>query len=108
MEDDSQTGEKKRKIKMSLLVPTGMIIPWIGTFGVAPPDAWVHANGNTLGNGSSGGSERANADTEELFTLLAMSQPRKTSILKGRNDDRIVGSAKVVNQVFFRRFNLTV
>jgi len=45
---------------------------------------------------------------EELFTLLAMSQPRKTSILKGRNDDRIVGSAKVVNQVFFRRFHLTV
>ena len=70
MEDDSQTGEKKRKFKMSLLVPTGMIIPWIGTFSVAPPDAWVHANGNTLGNASSGGTERANADTEELFTLL--------------------------------------
>ena len=70
MEDDSQTGEKKRKIKMSLLVPTGMIIPWIGTFSVAPPDAWVHANGNTLGNASSGGTERANADTEELFTLI--------------------------------------
>ena len=70
MEDDSQTGEKKRKIKMSLLVPTGMIIPWIGTFVVAPPDAWVHANGNTMGNASSGGSERANEDCNELFVLL--------------------------------------
>jgi len=70
IEDDSQTGEKKRKIKMSLLVPTGMIIPWIGTFATTPPDAWVHANGNTIGNASSSGSERANADTEQLFTLL--------------------------------------
>ena len=70
IEDDSQIGEKKREIKLSLVVPTGMIIPWIGTFSVAPPDAWVHANGNTLGNGSSGGSERADEDCNELFVLL--------------------------------------
>jgi microcystin-dependent protein len=30
----------------------------------------VRANGRTLGNASSGGTERANADTETLFTLL--------------------------------------
>ncbi|KKL56921.1 hypothetical protein LCGC14_2240580 [marine sediment metagenome] len=47
-----------------------MTIPWIGTFSVAPPDAWIHANGNTIGNASSGGTERANTDTEQLFTLL--------------------------------------
>ncbi|KKN44736.1 hypothetical protein LCGC14_0690150 [marine sediment metagenome] len=70
IEDNSQTGEKKRKIKVSLIVPTGMTIPWIGTFAAVPPDAWIHANGNTIGNGSSGGTERANTDTEQLFTLL--------------------------------------
>lgn len=31
---------------------------------------WVRANGRTIGNVSSGGTERANADTEDLFTYL--------------------------------------
>ena len=70
IEDASQTGEKKRKIKLSLLVPTGMTIPWIGTFSATPPDAWVHANGNTIGNATSSATERANEDCNELFNLL--------------------------------------
>ena len=70
IEDASQTGEKKRKIKLSLLQPTGMIIPWIGTFAAAPPDAWIHANGNTIGNASSSATERDNEDCKELFILL--------------------------------------
>jgi hypothetical protein len=31
---------------------------------------WVRANGRTIGNGSSGATERANADTSDLFTVL--------------------------------------
>jgi hypothetical protein len=31
---------------------------------------WVRSNGRTIGNASSGGTERANADTEDLFVFL--------------------------------------
>jgi microcystin-dependent protein len=31
---------------------------------------WVRSNGRTVGNASSGGTERANADTEDLFVFL--------------------------------------
>jgi hypothetical protein len=31
---------------------------------------WVRANGRTVGNAASGGTERANADTEDLFVFL--------------------------------------
>jgi hypothetical protein len=31
---------------------------------------WVRANGRTIGDGSSGATERANADTSDLFTVL--------------------------------------
>jgi microcystin-dependent protein len=47
--------------------PTGAMTPYVGT---TAPTGWVRANGRTLGNASSGGTERANADTETLFTLL--------------------------------------
>lgn len=33
-------------------------------------DGWVRANGRTVGAASSGATERANEDTEDLFTLL--------------------------------------
>jgi microcystin-dependent protein len=38
--------------------------------GASAPRGWVLASGRTIGNASSGGTERANADTLELFTLL--------------------------------------
>lgn len=34
------------------------------------PGGWVIANGGTIGNAASGGTTRANADTEALFTLI--------------------------------------
>lgn len=38
--------------------------------GTGTHSGWVRVNGRTIGNGSSGASERANDDTEALFTLL--------------------------------------
>jgi microcystin-dependent protein len=38
--------------------------------GSTAPRGWILASGRTIGNASSGGTERANADTLELFTLL--------------------------------------
>lgn len=39
-------------------------------FGDGVIDGYVRANGKTIGNAASGGTERANADTEALFTKL--------------------------------------
>jgi microcystin-dependent protein len=49
------------------LVSTGMMIDYWGS---SAPNGWVLANGQTIGNASSGATGRANADTEQLFTLL--------------------------------------
>lgn len=38
--------------------------------GNAAPAGWLECNGNTIGSGSSGGTARANADTEALFTVF--------------------------------------
>lgn len=38
--------------------------------GTAAPTYYLEANGGTIGDGSSGGTARANADTETLFSLL--------------------------------------
>lgn len=40
------------------------------TFKSSADTGWVMMNDGTIGNGSSGGTTRANADTEALFTLL--------------------------------------
>lgn len=50
-----------------LLFRTGMIEPWYGT---TAPSGWVRCNGRTIGNEASGATERANADTEDLFEHL--------------------------------------
>lgn len=42
----------------------------IDYWGSAAPTGWVLASGRTIGNASSGATERANVDTEALFTLL--------------------------------------
>lgn len=38
--------------------------------GTGTQSGWVRANGRTIGSGSSGATERANADCEDLFTFL--------------------------------------
>lgn len=48
-------------------LPTGSEI---GFWGSVAPAGYVLASGRTIGNAASGGTERANADTEALFTLL--------------------------------------
>ena len=40
------------------------------TYDDTPDPGWIIANDTTIGNGSSGATGRANADTEALFTLL--------------------------------------
>lgn len=49
------------------IIPTGTVTSYVGS---SAPTGWVMLSGRTIGNGSSGGTERANADTETLFTLL--------------------------------------
>lgn len=51
----------------TLLVTTGMRI---GYYGTAAPAGWVRAAGRTIGSATSGATERANADTEDLFLHL--------------------------------------
>lgn len=47
--------------------PTGAVLPYSGT---AAPAGFVLASGRTIGNVSSGATERANEDTQALYTLL--------------------------------------
>lgn len=46
---------------------TGMRIGYVGT---TAPTGWVMASGRTIGSADSGGTERANADTADLYALL--------------------------------------
>jgi hypothetical protein len=48
-------------------VPTGTRTGYVG---FSAPSGWVLANGLTIGSASSNATNRANADTEALFTLL--------------------------------------
>jgi len=48
-------------------VPTGLVAPFVAS---TAPTGWVMLSSRTIGNAASGGTERANADTEALFTLL--------------------------------------
>lgn len=49
--------------------PTGVRQSFMGTTSQVPA-GWVLLRGNSIGDASSGGTERANADTQALFTLL--------------------------------------
>jgi hypothetical protein len=49
------------------LLPVGVVMDY---FGVTAPAGWVLLSGRTIGNAASGATERANADTSALFTLL--------------------------------------
>lgn len=48
-------------------VPTGAVAGFRRT---TPPAGWIKENGGTIGSAASGATNRANADTEALFTLL--------------------------------------
>jgi microcystin-dependent protein len=68
--DSSATNLKKVTLQtlINLITPTGIVSPYTGT---SAPSGWVLASGpKSIGNASSGGTERANADTSALFTLL--------------------------------------
>lgn len=49
------------------LVPTGALQYFART---TAPTGWLVVNGMTIGNGASGGTARANSDTEDLYTIL--------------------------------------
>lgn len=53
----------------NLLVPTGAMMDYSGKTSL-PNAGWVWASGRTIGNASSGATERANIDTLALYTLL--------------------------------------
>lgn len=48
-------------------MPTGAVAGFRMT---TPPTGWIKENGGTIGSGASGATNRANADTQALFTLL--------------------------------------
>lgn len=54
-------------IDATTVLQTGQIIPMYGTGAIS---GFVRANGRTMGNASSGATERANADTSGLFAFL--------------------------------------
>jgi microcystin-dependent protein len=52
---------------LAVSVPTGSVFDYVGS---TAPTGYVLLSGRTIGNASSGGTERANADTQTLFELL--------------------------------------
>lgn len=63
------------------LLPTGVgPIPYLGA---SAPAGWVFAAGKTIGNASSGGTERANADCYDLFVLLWNSMSNTQAAVSG-------------------------
>jgi hypothetical protein len=65
--DDAVTLEKLAQAIVDRLSQTGDVKVVARN---SPTDGWVKANGQTIGNAASGATNRANADTEALFTLL--------------------------------------
>lgn len=49
------------------IIKTGMMIDYWGS---AAPSGWILSDGGTIGKSGSGASNRANDDTQTLFTLL--------------------------------------
>lgn len=63
--DDNQLLKAIRKISREV-APTGLRS---GHTGKTAPAGWIMANGKTYGSAASGGTERANDDTKDLFVL---------------------------------------
>ncbi|MFA6093980.1 MAG: hypothetical protein WC986_13660 [Elusimicrobiota bacterium] len=66
-DDGFTTYDRLAAAVQNLLFKTGDVID---TYATSARTGWVMANGKTIGNASSGGTERANADTSALFVLL--------------------------------------
>lgn len=56
-----------QRIHFSMLDMTGVVIDYIGA---TAPEGWTVLDGRTIGKAGSGATNRANNDTEALFTLL--------------------------------------
>ena len=65
--DDNVTGGWVDIDGAQPIMPTGSVVASIGG---SAPTGWVRADGRTMGNAASGGTVRANNDTEHLFKLL--------------------------------------
>ena len=61
-------------------VPTGVMQDYVGS---TAPTGFVLASGRTIGDATSGGTERANADTVNLFTLLWNSMANTEAAVSG-------------------------
>lgn len=63
----SVENSREADTRISIVERTGLVLLTLET---SPPTGWIMFDDGTIGNGSSGASNRANADTEALFTLL--------------------------------------
>ena len=64
-----QQGQTALASDMNTIIPIGVPLPFFGSATYLPTDHLI-LNGNTIGDGSSGATARADPDTEILFTLL--------------------------------------
>ena len=65
--DDSSLTSAVIRAALNKAAPVGAMMDYLGT---TAPTGWVLGAGKTIGSVASSGTERANADTEDLFTLL--------------------------------------
>lgn len=65
--DANVTYAKLAAAVQALFVPTGSIMPYAGS---TSPTGWLLCSGLTIGNAASGGTARADADTQALFEQL--------------------------------------
>jgi hypothetical protein len=63
-----ESGVVATQVDILARVPTGTVFS--GYYGGTPPPSFVMADGRTIGDATSGATNRANADTVTLFTLL--------------------------------------
>lgn len=88
-------------------MPTGAMMMYGAT---TAPTGWVRCNGRTVGNASSGATERANADTEPLFSFLwtnysdsvcAVSSGRGASAAADYAANKTIGLPDLRGRAFF-------
>lgn len=88
-------------------IPTGCMMMYGAT---TAPTGWVRANGRTIGNASSGATERANADTSSLYSFLwtnysdsvcAVSSGRGASAAADYAANKTIGLPDLRGRAFF-------
>lgn len=65
--DDADAATMRSTLGISSSIPTGAMVD---TFATTPDSGWIFLDGRTIGSGASSATNRANADTESLFTLI--------------------------------------